>query len=470
MQKIRFEDFVVSHELRLAVKEMGFEEPTPIQAQTIPLLLKGKDLIGQAQTGTGKTAAFGIPIIEKILSSVKDTQALVLCPTRELAIQVAEEFAELLKHKKNINVVPVYGGQPIGRQMQALRKGAQIIIATPGRLIDHIERHTIRLNNVKMVVLDEADEMIDMGFRDDIERILRNIPKERQTIFFSATMSKPILELTKRYLKNPEHVRIIHKELTVPSISQYYFEVNQSMKIETLSRLIDVHDPKLSLVFCNTKRTVDFLVSHLHARGYLAEGLHGDMNQNQRERVMNKFRTGKMDILVATDVAARGIDVEEIDAVFNYDMPQDEEYYVHRIGRTARAGRAGHAFTFAVGKEIYKIRDIERFTKSKIIRKHIPKAEDVEERKTINILDDIKAAIGDGRDLTKYENMIEKLLNEDFTTIEIASGLLKMIMKSEKPSGTPKAFIENEPKWSTGEYKGNGKRDHKHFKSKSKRY
>ena len=439
----RFEDFAISPELQRAITEMGFEEPTPIQAQTIPLLLKGKDLIGHAQTGTGKTAAFGIPIIEKINASTKETQALVLCPTRELAIQVAEEFALLLKHKRGISIVPVYGGQPIGRQMHALHKGVQIIIATPGRLIDHLERKTVKLSGVKMVVLDEADEMIDMGFRDDIEKILRNTPSEKQTIFFSATMSKPILELTKRYLKNPEHIKVIHKELTVPSISQYYIEVQGSMKLEALSRLIDLHDPKLSLIFCNTKRAVDGLVSHLKARGYLADGLHGDMNQNQRERTMGKFRTGKLDILVATDVAARGIDVEGIDAVFNYDMPQDEEYYVHRIGRTARAGRAGQAFTFTVGKEIYKMRDIERFTKSKIMRKQIPRAEDVEEKKAINLLEKIKVSIGNKKDLSKYEHIIEKLLNEDFTTIEIASGLIKMVMKTEVAAEIIETFEES---------------------------
>jgi len=469
LTKIKFEDFVLSHEISLAIEQMGFEEPTPIQAQTIPLLLKGKDLIGQAQTGTGKTAAFGIPIIEKIQPGHKETQALVLCPTRELAIQVAEEFAELLKHKKQIHVIPIYGGQPIGRQMQALHKGAQIIIATPGRLIDHLERKTVNLSNVKMIVLDEADEMIDMGFRDDIEKILRNTPKEKQTIFFSATMSKPILELTKRYLKNPEYVKVHHKEMTVPSISQYYIEISQGMKLEVLSRLIDLHDPKLSLVFCNTKRTVDSLVSHLHARGYLAEGLHGDMNQNQRDKTMSKFRTGKMDILVATDVAARGIDVEEIDAVFNYDMPQDEEYYVHRIGRTARVGRPGKAFTFTVGKEIYKLRDIERFTKSKVIRKLIPSPEDVEEKKAINLIERIKSSVGNKKDLSKYEHIIEKLLNEDFSTIEIACGLLKMLMKSESAQEIVPVVSETEQKWSRDKFKSSSKGVHNRFKNKYKR-
>jgi len=470
LQKVTFEDFVISNEIKHAIKDMGFEEPTPIQAQTIPLLLKGKDLIGQAQTGTGKTAAFGIPIIEKIEAHNKHTQALVLCPTRELAIQVAEDFAELLKYKKTIHVIPVYGGQPIGRQMQALRQGAQIIIATPGRLIDHLDRKTVKLDEVKMVVLDEADEMIDMGFRDDIERILRSTPKEKQTIFFSATMSKPIMELTKRYLKNPDVIKVIHKELTVPNISQYYVEVNSGMKLEALSRLIDLHDPKLTLVFCNTKRTVDSLVSHLHARAYMAEGLHGDMSQNQRERVMNKFRNGKLDILVATDVAARGIDVDDIDVVFNYDMPQDEEYYVHRIGRTARAGKMGQAYTFAIGKEIYKIRDIERFTKTKINRQLIPKPEDLQEKKSINMIEKIKTAIGDGKSLAKYNVIIEKLLNEDFSATEIAGGLLKILMKTEAAPAAVKPEFSEKPKWNNERRGGNDWNRNKKFGGKKKRY
>lgn len=443
MNKSIFEHFGISEELNNAISSLGFEEATPIQAQAIPLMLSGKDLIGQAQTGTGKTIAFGVPLIEHIDASAKHTQAIVLCPTRELAIQVAEEFGLLLKFKKQVHAVPIYGGQPIERQMQAIRKGAQIIIATPGRLIDHLHRKTINLSNVKTVVLDEADIMLDMGFRDDIEIILKTTPKEKQTVFFSATMPKAILELTKRYLKSPEIVKVMHKEMTVPNINQYYVELKQGMKLDALSRLLDLYNPKLSLVFCNTKRAVDDLVSHLHTRGYLAESLHGDMKQNQRDKVMKKFRTGQIDMLVATDVAARGIDVDEIDMVFNYDMPQDEEYYVHRIGRTARAGRAGQAYTFVTGKEIYKIRDIERFTKTKITSKALPKPEDIAEKKSAGFVEKIKKAIGDGKSLSKYEKYVQQLMDEDFTTLEIASGLVKLLMKdnvevSETFSETPK--------------------------------
>jgi len=428
LKTLKFEDLNLSKDIEKAIADMGFEEATPIQAEAIPVIMDGKDIIGQAQTGTGKTASFGIPIIENIDSSSKKIQAIVLCPTRELAIQVSEELNLLLKYKKNVRVMPIYGGQDIERQIRALKQGVQIVIATPGRLIDHINRKTLNLENVKTAVLDEADEMLDMGFREDIEKILKTAPKERQTIMFSATMPKQILDLSKKFLKNPEYIKVVHKELTVPNVNQFFFELRPNMKLEVLTRLIDIHNPKLSLIFCNTKRVVDELVSHLQARGYLAEGLHGDMKQMMRDRVMSKFRNGTLEILVATDVAARGIDVDEIDAVFNYDMPQDEEYYVHRIGRTARAGRAGQAFTFAVGKDFNKIRDIERFTKTKIIRQAIPSLKDVEEVRMNSLIEEIKKILDSEEDLKKYTYIVEKLLSEDYTSVEIASGLLKMVI------------------------------------------
>jgi ATP-dependent RNA helicase DeaD len=431
MYTVKFEDLNLSNDVLKAVADMGFEEATPIQSQAIPAILDGKDIIGQAQTGTGKTASFGIPIIEK-LTSGRNIQALVLCPTRELTIQVAEELSELLKYKKSVHVLPIYGGQSIERQIKALKTGSvQIVIATPGRLIDHINRGTISLDKIFMVVLDEADEMLDMGFRDDIETILKSVPKERQTVLFSATIPKPILDLSKRYLRNPEMVKVVHKELTVPNINQYYYEVKPIMKLEILARTIDIVNPALSIIFCNTKRTVDELVTHLQARGYFAEGLHGDLRQQARDKVMAKFRAGKIEMLVATDVAARGIDVDEIDAVFNYDVPQDEEYYVHRIGRTARAGRTGQAFTFVTGREIYKIKDIERYSKTKIIKKAIPSLEDVEAVKTNLIVEDIKEAVGEGNIPPKYTAIIDKLLEQDYTATEIAAGLLKILLEGE---------------------------------------
>lgn len=424
MEHLRFEDMNISNEICRAVLDMGFEEATPIQSQAIPVILEGKDIIGQSQTGTGKTAAFGIPLLERINPEDRRLQALILCPTRELAIQVSEEFRKLLKYKDNIRVLPIYGGQPIDRQIAALRKGTQVVIGTPGRVMDHMRRRTIKAETVQMMVLDEADEMLDMGFREDIETILVKIPEEHQTLLFSATLSPEILDITKRFQKNPEFIKIVRKELTVPSIEQYYFDVKEKTKLDALCRIIDVYDPKLAMVFCNTKKRVDDLVEMLQGRGYFAEGLHGDLKQAQRDKVMQKFRNGTIEILVATDVAARGIDVDDIDVVFNYDVPQDEEYYVHRIGRTGRAGKAGKAFTFCVGKEIYKLRDIMRYTKTKIQQQKLPTLSDVEEMKTNIYLEKIKGIIEEGH-LTKYIHLVDRLMEEDYTSIDIAAALLK---------------------------------------------
>ena len=424
MEHLRFEDMNISNEICRAVLDMGFEEATPIQSQAIPVILEGKDIIGQSQTGTGKTAAFGIPLLERINPEDRCLQALILCPTRELAIQVSEEFRKLLKYKDNIRVLPIYGGQPIDRQIAALRKGTQVVIGTPGRVMDHMRRRTIKAETVQMMVLDEADEMLDMGFREDIETILVKIPEEHQTLLFSATLSPEILDITKRFQKNPEFIKIVRKELTVPNIEQYYFDVKEKTKLDALCRIIDVYDPKLAMVFCNTKKRVDDLVEMLQGRGYFAEGLHGDLKQAQRDKVMQKFRNGTIEILVATDVAARGIDVDDIDVVFNYDVPQDEEYYVHRIGRTGRAGKAGKAFTFCVGKEIYKLRDIMRYTKTKIQQQKLPTLSDVEEMKTNIYLEKIKGIIEEGH-LTKYIHLVDRLMEEDYTSIDIAAALLK---------------------------------------------
>src|SRR3990172_1499900 len=421
MEKLRFKDLQLSKEIQKAVTDLGFEEATPIQYQSIPAILEGKDVIGQAQTGTGKTAAFGIPTLEMVEPESRNVQAVILCPTRELAIQVAEELKKLSKYKKGIEILPIYGGQPIERQINGLRKGVQIIIGTPGRVMDHMERRTLKLDSVKIVILDEADEMLDMGFREDIEFILKKIPEQRQTILFYATMPQAILDLTKKYQNNPEFIKVVHKELTVHSIEQFYYEVKEKAKPEVLSRLIDSYNLKLSLVFCNTKKRVDELVGHLQARGYSTDGLHGDMNQTQRDRVMSKFRKGAVEILVATDVAARGIDVEDIEAVFNYDVPHDEEYYVHRIGRT------GRAFTFAVGRDIYQIRDIQRYAKTKITFQEVPSVSDVEEIKTNLLLEKVKKSIDEGH-LGKYTNWVERLIEEEYTSLDIAASLLKMVM------------------------------------------
>lgn len=434
MEKIKFEDLLINDNIKKAVLEMGFEEPSPIQSQSIPVILSGKDVIGQAQTGTGKTAAFSIPILEMINPNEKTLQALVLCPTRELAIQVSTEIRKIGKYIHGIKTLPIYGGQPIDRQIKSLKGGVQIVIGTPGRVIDHINRKTLKLDNVKMVILDEADEMLDMGFREDIETILSKTPEDRQTTFFSATMPKGILELTKKYQNNPEHIKVVRKELTVPNIKQYYIETRSSNKLEVLSRLIDVYNPKLSVVFTNTKKGADELVSDLQARGYFADALHGDLKQTQRDIVMDKFRNSTIDILVATDVAARGIDVDDVEAVFNYDLPQDEEYYVHRIGRTGRAGREGISFSFVFGKELRKMRDIERYTKTKLIKHDIPSVSDVEEKKAKAFFDEVEKTIKEGN-LTKQANYLERFMKEneaDYSIFDIASALLKISLGDEE--------------------------------------
>ncbi len=424
MNTQKFNEFDLSDEMLRAIETMGFEEATPIQAQTIELVKAGHDVIGQSQTGTGKTAAFGIPTLEMVTSE-KKIQALILCPTRELAIQVSEEFRKLLKFKQGINVLPVYGGQPIDRQISALKKGVQVVIGTPGRLMDHMRRRTIKTSDVKTIILDEADEMLDMGFREDIETILEGISSDHQTVLFSATMPRAIMDIANNYQNDPKIIKVNRKELTVPNIEQVYIELREKTKMEALCRIIDINAPELSIIFCNTKRKVDEVVEKLQSRGYFAEGLHGDLKQLQRDVVMKKFRNGTLEILVATDVAARGIDVENVDLVFNFDLPQDEEYYVHRIGRTGRAGKTGKSYTFVVGKEIYKLKEIMKYTKSKIVEEKPPTLNDIEEIKTKVFFDKVKNTIDDGS-LTKYINLVEKLKLEDYSTLDIAAALLKL--------------------------------------------
>ena len=433
-----FEEMCLDTRIMRAIAEMGFEQPSPIQAQSIPIAVEGKDMIGQARTGTGKTASFGIPMLQRINPKDKTLQAIVLCPTRELAIQSANEIRKLAKFLHGIKVLPIYGGQEISKQIRSLKGGVQIVIGTPGRVMDHLRRHTLKPQTVDIVVLDEADEMLNMGFREDIETILGQLPEERQTMLFSATMPKPILEIAKRYLHEPEIVKVIQKELTVPKIEQYYYEVNPRKKNEVLSRLLDMYDPSLSLVFCNTKRKVDELVADLKGRGYFAEGLHGDMKQSQRDRVMNGFRNGRTDILVATDVAARGIDVDDVEAVFNYDVPQDDEYYVHRIGRTGRAGREGRAFTLVVGKEIYKLKDIQRYCKTKIRRQPIPSVNDVAAIKVEKLLEQAGELIAtDG--LGRMMDLLEEYLDgSDYSATEMAAALLAMQLGETSTQTLPK--------------------------------
>ena len=432
MEINNFNELEIRKEIKMAVEDLGYEKPSPIQARAIPTMLEGNDVIGQAQTGTGKTAAFSIPILEKIDVSDKKVQAIILCPTRELAIQVSEEIKKLSAHMRGLRTLPVYGGQPIQRQIKALKSGVQVVIGTPGRVIEHINRKTLKLSNIKMVVLDEADEMLDMGFREDIETILTNVPEERQTALFSATMPKSILDLTKKYQNDPVHIKVVRKELTVSNIKQFYIETRNSNRLEVLTRVVDVYDPKLTVIFTNTKKGADELVSNLQARGYSADSLHGDMKQAQRDIVMEKFRASTIDILVATDVAARGIDIDDVECVINYDLPQDEEYYVHRIGRTGRAGREGIAFSFAFGRDMRRLRDIERYTKSKIEKHPIPTVADVEGKKISQFFDSIKETLEEGK-MTKQVQWVEEFCEkEEYSLVEICAAIVKNSIGDEE--------------------------------------
>lgn len=422
-----FNELGLSAQVVRAISDLGFEEATPIQEKTIPLALEGHDIIGQAQTGTGKTAAFGIPVIEKIDTDNPAIQALIMAPTRELAIQVAEEIGKLGSNS-GVKVLPVYGGQEISRQIRALKNRPQVIIGTPGRLLDHIRRKTIRLQNVSMVVLDEADEMLDMGFVEDIETILTEIPEDRQTLFFSATMPPQIRRLTEKFLRDPKHVAIQAKELTVPNISQYYIELHERQKFDVLCRLLDTDSPELAIVFGRTKRRVDELNDALNKRGYMAEGIHGDLSQRQRDVAMRKFREGQLEVLVATDVAARGLDVSGVTHVYNFDVPQDPESYVHRIGRTGRAGKTGSAVTFVTSRETEHRKVIEQLTKRKMDRRQIPSSVEALEGKQRIALDKL-VEIVQGGELGDYKNLAQEVL-EDYDSVALVAAALKLMTKT----------------------------------------
>ena len=407
-----------------AIRDMGFEKLSPIQEQAIPYLLEGEDIIGQAQTGTGKTAAFGIPLIQKINPESRKLQAIILCPTRELAIQAAEELRKLAKYMHGIKILPIYGGQEIGKQISALR-GVQIIVGTPGRVMDHMRRHTIKLADVNMVVLDEADEMLNMGFREDMELILGQIRGEHQTALFSATMPQPILDITNQFQKNAKLIKVAAKELTIPLVSQKYYRVKSQDKDAACIRLLEYYQPKLCLIFCNTKKKVDEVAEALKQHGYQAEGLHGDMSQHQRDVAMNRFRNGSTSILIATDVAARGIDVDDVEAVINYDVPQDIEYYVHRIGRTGRAGRTGRSFTFVSGREIFKIREIEKACRTTVEEKKLPGAAKVMKAKADKYLNQAWT-LHEHEDIELMKKFLRRKMEEEgCDALELAAVMLK---------------------------------------------
>ena len=421
-----FENLDLSKELKKALNDMEFVEMTAIQSQSIPAMIANNDIVAQAPTGTGKTCSFGIPVVENTDTSERNVTSLILAPTRELALQIANELIRLTKYKKSIRIAVVYGGQNIDRQILALKRKPQIIVATPGRLMDHMRRKTIRLDHLKTLVLDEADEMLDMGFREDIDEILQSVPEERQTVLFSATMSREILDITKKYLKDPVKIKTTKSEVTVSSVKQYYLEVSPDNKTDVLARLIDVNDFKLSMVFCNTKKKVDELAHDLTVRGYNAMGLHGDMKQSQRDRVMREFKNGNIETLIATDVAARGIDIKDIDVVFNYDLPDDMEYYVHRIGRTGRANREGVSYSLVSRREMYRLHEIMRYTKAKIKLMTIPNVAEITNVRIQQTLNGILDVLSHQKLDTYEQAILDFVENTDdaYTILNIAAAFL----------------------------------------------
>lgn len=474
-ERMRYEDAEIDERILRAVGELGFDQMTPIQEQAIPLFMTGRDIIGQAQTGTGKTAAFGIPILQKIDPDDRSLQAVILCPTRELAMQAAEELRKFSKYMQGIKVLPIYGGQDIIRQIKNLKSGVQIVVGTPGRVMDHMRRHTLKMDHVHTVVLDEADEMLNMGFREDIETILKEMPEERQTGLFSATMPKPILDITRTYQKDAAYIKMTPEEVTIPLIKQAYYQVRRQDKEEVLCRLIDYYDPKRALIFCNTKRMVDELAEHLKNRGYEVEGLHGDLSQHQRDTVMNLFRSGRANILIATDVAARGIDVSDVEAVYNFDVPEDIEYYVHRIGRTGRAGKTGRSFTLVSGREAYKIRDIERVCHTKIKERKIPGAADIMARKAAKILREAVDVI-EQQDISRAtEYILDEIALGQYSATQIAAAFMQMKLGDEiEDIKAEKFFFEKRDRKrgdgrNAGRQNGRGGRDRQVYGSRESR-
>jgi ATP-dependent RNA helicase DeaD len=438
MEKRPFAELGLSPEILKAVAKMGFEEASPIQTAVIPVALTGRDVVGMSSTGSGKTAAFAIPALERVDPHVRGVQVLILCPTRELAVQVAEEVGKLSFFKRGIQAVPIYGGQSYDRQFRALAAGTQVVIGTPGRVMDHMDRGTLTFEQLRVVVLDETDRMLDMGFRDDIERILKAMPEKRQLLFFSATIPRAIQDLIGRYSHDPEWIKIESVAQNAPLVEQVYFEVDRRSKIEALTRLIDVHDFRYGIIFCSTKIMVDELDEHLHARGYATDRLHGDISQAQRERVMDKFRRRSFEFLVATDVAARGLDVDDLEVVFNFDLPNDAEDYTHRIGRTARAGKSGRAFTFVSGRELYKLQGMMQVARLKIRRESIPSLDQVEEARANVFFEKIRATL-EAKEFQSYDRMVDRLLDQGYASTDICSALIHLLQAPPPKKGAAPA-------------------------------
>ena len=464
----KFTDLGLRAELIEGIHRLGFESPSPIQAETIPTALSGSDIVGLSQTGSGKTAAFGLPALNMIDIDLKQTQVLVLCPTRELAVQVCEEINRLASALKGFTSVPVYGGAPIDRQMRALRKGAHVVVGTPGRVMDHLRRKTLRTDAISLCILDEADRMLDMGFREDMEVILSDMPENRQTLFFSATMNRGVEGLIRNFSKNPQEISIERRALTVDTIEQNYYEVRNRSKIEVLCRLLDLETKPRGIVFCNTKQMVEDATEALTARGYVADRIHGDITQVNRERVIKRFKDGSVELLVATDVAARGLDIDDVDIVFNYDLPHDPEDYVHRIGRTGRAGRSGKSVTFVYGRDIYRLEAIERYTRQVVKRMPIPSLEDVEGRKADKVFNQIRSSLERGT-FKRHDDLVDRLLDAGHTPTDIASALFDLLgsdegREGEKIAEDNEAFDPNPQRRGGkkgGGYKGGYKGGHK---------
>ncbi len=425
MDKKPFPELGLSPEILQAVTALGFDQPSPIQAQAIPPALEGRDVVGQSQTGSGKTMAFAIPAVQLLDPRERGVKVLIMCPTRELAMQVCEEVAKLTAYKHGLKALPIYGGASYDRQIRGLRDGAQIVVGTPGRILDFVERGVLRLEGLKVLVFDEADEMLDMGFRDDIDKLMKVVPDDRQTLFFSATIDGPIRRLVESYTRNPAIITVEHKAMTVPTVEQRFYEVNSRSKIEVLCRLLDMENPRLAIVFANTKRAVDDATDALVARGFAADRLHGDLNQIMRDRVMKNFRAGNVEVLIATDVAARGLDVDDVDLVVNFDLPYDEEDYVHRIGRTGRAGRSGKAINLVSGREIFLLQRIQRYAKVKVERHKVPTREEVEGKRVDTHFSKLQGILEEGG-FASHEATIQRLLDAGHNTTDIASALLHL--------------------------------------------
>ncbi len=420
----------LSEEVQRSIDVMGFEKLSDIQERSIPLLLEGKDIIGQAQTGTGKTAAFGIPLVENIDLDDDSVQALVLCPTRELAVQVSEEIQRIGRYKKGLSLLPVYGGAPMDKQIRKLKRGVHAVVGTPGRVMDLMKRKILKVDNLKLFVLDEADEMFAMGFRDDIVEVIEKLPDTYQSAFFSATLDKKIKDFAMSYQDNPEFIRIEKKDLVVPKIEQLFYNLNENLKDDVLNRVLDFYKPRRAIIFCNTKRKVDEVNNFLLDKNYSVDCIHGDINQGQRTQVMQNFRGGRVKVLVATDVAARGIDVNDVDLVINYDLPQENEYYVHRIGRTARAGHFGTAISFVTRRDYSKLREIEKYIKSEIKEGQVPTVDELVDNQIDEILLSIVKEINVDKD-EKIRLIYNSLMRLDYTPNDISMALISLLIKDE---------------------------------------